>query len=137
MKTGNLIVKRHMARCLTMPITSDMLIKPTVRYHLTPVRMVLIKKKSTNNEWKKLLCIACVLGNLTLCDPKDCNPLAPLSIGFSRQEYWNGLPFLFPGDLPYSGIGPLSPALAGGFFTAEAPKPLGKCWGGCGEKRIL
>ena len=29
---------------------------------------------------------------------------APLSMGFSRQEYWSGLPFLFPGDLPHSGI---------------------------------
>ena len=45
---------------------------------------------------------------------------APLSMGFSRQEYWSGLPFPPPGDLPDSGIEPaclLSPALAGGFFT--------------------
>ena len=47
----------------------------------------------------------------------------PLSMGFSRQEYWSGLPFLSPGDLPYPGIEPgslTSPALAGGFFTASA-----------------
>ena len=40
--------------------------------------------------------------------------------GFSRQEYWSGLPFPPPGDLPNSGIEPtssVSPALAGGFFT--------------------
>ena len=36
---------------------------------------------------------------------------ASLSMGFSRQEYWNGLPFPFPGDLPNSGIKPTSPAL--------------------------
>jgi len=36
---------------------------------------------------------------------------APLSIGFSRQEYWNGLPFPTPGDLPHRGIEPRSPAL--------------------------
>ena len=36
---------------------------------------------------------------------------APLSMGFSRQEYWNGLPFLPPGDLPDPGIKPESPAL--------------------------
>ena len=36
---------------------------------------------------------------------------APLSMGFSRQEYWSGLPFLSPGDLPDPGIGPGSPAL--------------------------
>ena len=34
---------------------------------------------------------------------------APLSMGFPRQEYWSGLPFPFPGDLPYIGIEPLSP----------------------------
>ena len=36
---------------------------------------------------------------------------APLSMGFSRQEYWSGLPFLPPGDLPEPGIKPESPAL--------------------------
>ena len=45
---------------------------------------------------------------------------APLSLGFSRQEHWNGLPCPPPGDLPDPGIEPaslISPALAGGFFT--------------------
>ena len=48
---------------------------------------------------------------------------APLSIGFSRQEYWSGLPCPRPGDLPDPGIKPMSltsPALAGGFFTIRA-----------------
>ena len=36
---------------------------------------------------------------------------APLSMGFSRQEYWSGWPFPSPGDLPHQGIGPASPAL--------------------------
>ena len=40
---------------------------------------------------------------------------------FSRQEYWSRLPFPPPGDLPNSGIKPVSPALAGGFFTTEPP----------------
>ena len=40
-------------------------------------------------------------------------------MGFPRQEYWNGLPLLSPGDLPNPGIKPVSPALAGGFFTTE------------------
>ena len=44
---------------------------------------------------------------------------APLSMGFARQEYWSGLPFPSPGDLPNPGIKPMSPALAGGFFTSE------------------
>ena len=48
---------------------------------------------------------------------------APLPMGFPRQEYWSGLPFPSLGDLPDPGIEPMSPALAGGFFTAE---PVGK-----------
>ena len=44
---------------------------------------------------------------------------ALLSMGFPRQEYWSGLPFPSPGDLPDLGIKPVSPALAGRFFTAE------------------
>ena len=40
----------------------------------------------------------------------------PLSMGFSRQEYWSGLLFLSAGDLPNPGIKPMSPAFAGGFF---------------------
>ena len=53
----------------------------------------------------------------TLCDPMDCNlPVtvhvkAPLSMGFSRQEYWSGLSFLPPWDLPDPGTEPRSPAL--------------------------
>ena len=46
---------------------------------------------------------------------------APLSMGFSRQEYWSGLSFPPPGDLPLSGIELTSSALAGGFFITEAP----------------
>ena len=46
----------------------------------------------------------------------------PLSMGFSRQEYWSGLPCLPPGDLPDPGIETVSliPALAGGYFTTSA-----------------
>ena len=48
---------------------------------------------------------------------------APLSMGLSWQEYWSGLPFPAPGDLPDPGIEPtslMSPALAGGLFTSNA-----------------
>ena len=45
---------------------------------------------------------------------------APLFMEFSRQEYWSGLPFSSPGDLPDPGIEPVSPELAGRFFTWEA-----------------
>ena len=46
---------------------------------------------------------------------------APLSVGFSRQEYWNVLPFPSPGELPDPGIEVMSPALADRFFTPKAP----------------
>ena len=50
---------------------------------------------------------------------------APLSMEFSRQEDYSGLPFSTPGDLPNPGIKPTSPALAGGFLTAQLPaKPF-------------
>ena len=48
---------------------------------------------------------------------------ALLSMAFLRKEYWNGLPFPSPGDLPDSGMELMSPAWAGGFFTTE---PCGK-----------
>ena len=49
---------------------------------------------------------------------------ALLSTGFPRQEYWSRLPFPSPGDLSNPGIEPMSPAMAGGFFTAEPPGKL-------------
>ena len=66
---------------------------------------------------------------------------APLSMGLSQREYWSGLPFPPPRDLPSPGIKPLSPALAGRIFTAELPRkplecelncefnPICYCWG--------
>jgi len=64
----------------------------------------------------------------TLCNPMDCSPPGRLSMGFSRQEYWSGLPFPPPGDLPNPGIKPMSPeppafpALTGRFFTTKSPR---------------
>ena len=45
----------------------------------------------------------------------------PLSMGFPRQEYWSGLLFPSPGDLPEPGTELMSPALAGRFFATEPP----------------
>ena len=51
---------------------------------------------------------------------------APLSMGFSRQEYWSGLPFPSPGDLPNPGTEPRSPALHADALSSEPPgKPHG------------
>ena len=57
-------------------------------------------------------------------DPMDCSPQAPLSMGFSRQEYWSVLPYSPPGDLHDPWIKPMflmSPALIGRFSIIEAP----------------
>ena len=53
------------------------------------------------------------------CDPMDLAHQVPLSMEFSRQDYWNGLPFPPAGDLPNSEIEPVFPALASRFFTSE------------------
>ena len=62
---------------------------------------------------------------LTLCNPMAVTRQAPLSMEFSRQEYWNGLLFPFPGELPDPGIEPRSPALQVDSLPSESPgKPL-------------
>ena len=57
--------------------------------------------------------------------PRTVTHQALLSTGFSRQEYWSGLPFPVPGDLPNPGIEPASPVLAGGFFATLPPGRAG------------
>ena len=55
--------------------------------------------------------------------PMNCSPPGS-SVEFPRQEYWSGLPFPSPGDLPDPEMepeSPVAPALAGGFFTSEPP----------------
>ena len=47
------------------------------------------------------------------------------SMGFSRQEYWSGLPFLSPGDLPSPGIEPVSPALQADALPSDPPENSG------------
>ena len=56
---------------------------------------------------------------LTLCNPTNYTP--PLSTEFARQEYWSGLPFYSPGDLPNSGIEPRSLALQADALLSEPP----------------
>ena len=57
----------------------------------------------------------------TLATPCTVDHKAPLSIGFSRQEYWSGLPFPSPGDLPDPGIESQSPTLQAHSLLSEAP----------------
>ena len=60
------------------------------------------------------------LSHVSFGTPKDCSPW---TVAHHGQAYWSGLLFPSPGDPPTPGIEPMSPALAGGFFTIE---PLGK-----------
>ena len=64
---------------------------------------------------------ACVLSSPVVSDslwpPRTVARQTPLSLEFSKQEYWSGLSFPPPGDLPDTGMEPTSPALASGFFT--------------------
>ena len=62
----------------------------------------------------------CVQSCPTLYDPTDCSSPGSLSRGFSMHEYWSELSCPLQGDLPNPGIEPMSPALAGGFFTTSA-----------------
>ena len=62
--------------------------------------------------------VSCVL---LFATPRTIAGQAPLSMGFPRQEYWSGLPFPSPGDLPHSGIQPRSPAMQADSLSTESP----------------
>ena len=64
------------------------------------------------------------LSRVRLCDPMDCSPPGSSLYGFFRQEYWSGLPFPPPGDLPHPGIELAcseSPTLQADSFITEPP----------------
>ena len=69
--------------------------------------------QSLTSNYTTCVCVCSVVFN-------SVTPWAPLSMGYPRQEYWSGLPFPFPGDLPDPGSEPVSlvsPSLAGRFYT--------------------
>ena len=84
-----------------------------------------VKEKSVGITVGKTLCVLVTQSYLTLCDPMNCSPSGYSVQGFSRQEYWSGLPFPSPGDLPDPGIEPGSPALQADALPSELlGKPL-------------
>ena len=72
-------------------------------------------------QWMDSLCAQSLSHVQLSATPWTVANQAHLSMGFSRQEYWTGLPCPPPGVLPNPRIEPTSPALAGGFFTTEPP----------------
>ena len=65
------------------------------------------------------ICAQLLSYDLLFATPWTVAHQTPLSMGFPRQEYWSSLPFSSPGDFSDPGIEPVSPALAGGFFTTK------------------
>ena len=85
-----------------------------------------------------MLLFSCSVVSDSFATPWAVARQGPVSMGFPRQEYWSGLPFLSPGGLPDPGIKPLSPALAGGFFTTEPPgKPNIPSWNNKTDVKFL
>ena len=103
-------------------------------------------KISTIKIWKWEIILLCWIECMCLCSvwmlnrvqlfatPWTVAHLAPLSMGFSKQEYWNRLPFPSRGSLPKPGIKPVSPVSSGGFFTME---PAGNPWSHFWNKFLL
>ena len=144
-------------RCSTSPIISETKIKTIIRYHLTPVRMDIIRNTTSKKYWQgceekvtlmfyyweyklvqpqwetvlrffrktKNRTTVCVLSSFWLFSipwtVAQWSHWAPLSMEFSRQEYWNRLPLPTLSNLPDPGIESVSRALAGGFFTTVPP----------------
>ena len=67
----------------------------------------------------------------TLVTPMDCSLLGSAVMGFSRQEYWSGLPFPSSGELPDPGFKPGSPALQADSLPTELPESPNCCYTIC------
>ena len=82
----------------------------TQGWHSNPIKSVCV-----------CVCVLVIQSCLTLCDPMDCSPKAPLSVEFSRRDYWGEMPFSSTGDLPDPGMEPRSPALQADSLPSEPP----------------
>ena len=102
-----------------------------ILWHWSPVNQPLFHEYKYQGLYQTLfcaqstvcVCASCYFSCVWLCDPMDCTCQAPMSMRFSRQEYWSVLPWHPSRDLSDRGIEPVSltyPTLAGGFFTTRA-----------------
>ena len=88
-----------------------------IQYYFTYIKF---KNKRVKSKYMYIVCYCLVTKlRLTLVTPWTVTCQAPLSLGFSRQEYWGGLPVPSPGDLPNPGIKPRSPALQADSLPTE------------------
>ena len=92
-----------------------------------PHQVLAILSKTIMNSLVQ--CSSVTQSCLTLCDPWTVGHQASLSMEFSREEHWRGLPFSPLGDLLDLGTEPASPALAGRFFTIVPPGKPNLCRG--------
>ena len=76
----------------------------------------------TDTDMLEFTCMSVAQSCQSLCDPWTVARQAPLSMEFSRQEYWSGLPIPSPRDLPHPGIEPGSPALLADSLPSEPPR---------------
>ena len=90
----------------------------SVKSALTGTGVFLISKE----QYKEPLNVTKTVMSNSFVTPWTIACQAPMPMVFSRQEYWNGLPFPSPEDLPNPGSEFTSHALAGGFFTTEPPE---------------
>ena len=70
----------------------------------------------------QMSCCCCLVVSNSFATPWTVARQLPLSMGFLRQEYWGGLPFPSPGDLPDLGIEPVSPAWQGDSLLIQPPR---------------
>ena len=104
----------HKSTCIWMLVAALFIITKTEINHQSSVGEQ-VHKLQYIQIVKSLICVR------LFATPWTGAHQAPPSMGFSRQEYWSGLPFPSPGDLPDPGIEPRSPALQADALTSEPP----------------
>ena len=95
-----------------------------IKCFIYPQRTESMIRRGRKKERKKVKSLSCVQ---LFSAPWTVAHQAPPSMGFFRQEYWSGLPFPSPGDLPNPGMEPWYPAFQADALTSEPP---GKPWWG-------
>ena len=113
-----------------MPVASLPLLGPLREWVPSPAfsfpfHFLGTEDNKVQGQWSHGIERACVCAGCSIVSdsttPWTVAHQAPLSMGFSRQEYWSGLPLPSPGDLPYPGIEPGSPALQADSLPSEPP----------------